>query len=161
MVGHTFMILMLPLLAGLFYFSTRHSRRQPIFVLNVIAILLSIIIGILIDYYSIRSMLDPSANLPVSINFAIGLLCTVNSIIVDSILLVRLLVVYPPSQMHMLRFVSIIALPVLLKVARIINFIVFTVVLGRASSDPVKLLNAWANAPYLKIEWVMQLVDNL
>lgn len=49
MIGHTFLTLLVPLLIALFYFSTPESRRRPIFILNVFAIMLAFTAGILID----------------------------------------------------------------------------------------------------------------
>jgi hypothetical protein len=49
MIGHTFTVILVPLIFALFYFSTPLSRRRPIFILNVIAIILAFTAGIMID----------------------------------------------------------------------------------------------------------------
>ena len=56
MIGHTFLTLLLPLLIALFYFSTPQSRRRPIFVLNVIAIILAFTAGVMIDAFAVSSV---------------------------------------------------------------------------------------------------------
>ena len=53
LIAHSFSILLLSLLIALLYFSTRHSRRQPIFLLNVFTILLALAVGGLIDYQTV------------------------------------------------------------------------------------------------------------
>jgi hypothetical protein len=45
MIGTVFSSMLIPLLMALIYFSTSHSRRQPIFILNVLAIVLGLVVG--------------------------------------------------------------------------------------------------------------------
>jgi hypothetical protein len=42
LIAHTFSIVLIPLLILLFYFSSTASRKHPIFILNVITIILAI-----------------------------------------------------------------------------------------------------------------------
>ncbi|KAH9885760.1 hypothetical protein C8Q73DRAFT_669351 [Cubamyces lactineus] len=164
LIAHSFSILLLSLLIALLYFSTRHSRRQPIFLLNVFTILLALAVGGLIDYQTIQTMIAPLDPTPLSFNIAIGVLGAVQSIIIDTILLVRLVSVYPPSYVGRRRFAAILAVPLLLKVARIINLGLFIKALADATKDPATanmlIARIWEYAPYLKIEWFAQLFDN-
>ena len=48
-IGHTFLVLLIPVLAALFYYSTPYSRRQPIFILNVLSLALAFIVGLATD----------------------------------------------------------------------------------------------------------------
>lgn len=57
MIGHTFTTLLVPLFIALFYFSNEHSRRTPIFVLNVIVVVLAFITGVLIDSLAVSAKL--------------------------------------------------------------------------------------------------------
>ena len=85
------------------------------------------------------------------------------SILVDSVLLVRLLSVYPRKFIGNTRFAAISAFPLILKVLRITNLIVFIAILAKASNKPdasVELGIVWATKPNLKIEWVAQVADN-
>lgn len=96
-------------------------------------------------------------------SIAIGLVGAFQSILVDLILLVRLISVHPLRHLGLRRFVALITLPVLLKIARITNLIIFTKVLADAARGPLGAENiavAWATKPYLKIEWSAQMVDN-
>ena len=105
--------------------------------------------------------LDPT---PLSFNIAIGVLGAVQSIIVDTILLIRLVSVYPPSFVGKRTFGLILVGPVLLKIARIINLCLFIKALADATRDPATanllIAHIWEHAPYLKIEWFAQLFDN-
>ena len=109
-------------------------------------------------------MIAPLHPTPLSFNIAIGVLGAVQSIIIDTILLVRLVSVYPPSYVGRRRFAAILAVPLLLKVARIVNLGLFIKALADATRDPatanILIARIWEYAPYLKIEWFAQLFDN-
>lgn len=163
MIGHTFTVILIPLIFALFYFSTPLSRRRPIFILNVIAIVLAFTAGIMIDSLAIHSMLSPLDAWPPSVNIAIGIIGAFQSILVDLILLLRLALIYPYTIVGPKRFALITTLPVLLKIARLVNMFVFIKVLADAARGPMGSENiavVWATTPYLKIEWSAQLVDN-
>ncbi|KAG2126093.1 hypothetical protein BD769DRAFT_1462803 [Suillus cothurnatus] len=157
MIGHTFTVILIPLIFALFYFSTPLSRRRPIFILNVVAIILAFTAGTMIDSLALNPW-------PPSINIAIGILGAFQSILVDLILLLRLTLIYPYTIVGPKRFVLITALPVLLKIARLVNMFIFIKVLADAARGPTGSENiavVWATTPYLKIEWSAQLVDNI
>ncbi|KAF8551394.1 hypothetical protein OG21DRAFT_286145 [Imleria badia] len=163
MIGHTFLTLLLPLLIALFYFSTPQSRRRPIFILNVMAIILAFTVGVMIDALAIHSILSPQDPWPPSVNIAIGFIGSFQSILVDLTLLVRLISVHPLSHLGLTRFALLTTLPILLKAARVVNLIIFIKVLVDAARGPLGPENiavAWATKPYLKIEWSAQMVDN-
>ena len=109
-------------------------------------------------------MIAPLRPTPLSFNIAIGVLGAVQSIIIDSILLIRLISVYPPSFVGRRRFSLLITLPILLKIARVVNLCLFIKVLADATKDPatanLRIGQIWEHAPYLKIEWFSQLFDN-
>ncbi|KAG0709847.1 hypothetical protein DFH29DRAFT_820348 [Suillus ampliporus] len=164
MIGHTFTVILVPLLIAMFYFSNEHSRRQPIFILNVFTVCLAFSVGIMGDIRAINAMLSPTHPYPVSYDITIGVLGAVQSIIIDTILLFRICSVYPPRYLTWQRFATLVSLPILLKVARVINLFLFIAALARAAKGPdgeAALAALWAQAPYLKIEWFAQLVDNI
>ncbi|KAH7930721.1 hypothetical protein BV22DRAFT_1054497 [Leucogyrophana mollusca] len=163
MIGHTFTTLLIPLLIALFYFSTCHSRRQPIFILNVFALCLAFVVGVMGDSRAINTMLSPSHPYPVGYDILMGALGAVQSILVDTILLVRLLSVYPRPHVGWPRFITMMFLPVTLKIARVINLFLFIAALSHAAKGPdasASFAALWLTAPYLKIEWFAQLLDN-
>ncbi|EGN96387.1 hypothetical protein SERLA73DRAFT_76347 [Serpula lacrymans var. lacrymans S7.3] len=51
---------LIPILIAIFAFSTPHSRRQPVFVLNVLGILIGLLQGALLIYLSVCSFLEAS-----------------------------------------------------------------------------------------------------
>jgi len=163
-IGHTFTIILIPLLAALFYFSSRASRRHPIFILNVVTIMLALAVGGLLDARAYRAILFPANPPPLSWNIAIGVLGAVQSILVDTILLLRLVSVYPKSYLGPPRFYLLITLPILLKGLRIGNLIAFIKALADATKNPMTanllIAKIWESASYLKIEWFSQLFDN-
>lgn len=53
MIGHSFLALLIPLVIALFYFSTPQSRRRPLFILNLIAIFLAFVEGVVIDAFAV------------------------------------------------------------------------------------------------------------
>ncbi|KAF9234383.1 hypothetical protein BU15DRAFT_22282, partial [Melanogaster broomeanus] len=164
MIGHTFLTLLIPLLVALFYFSNPYTRRRPIFILNVAAIALAFSAGVIIDSFAIHAMLSPQDPWPPSVNIAIGILGAFQSILVDLILLVRLVSVHPLTHVGPMRFALLTSLPILLKVARVVNMIIFIKVLAdaaRGPQGPENIAVVWAATPYLKIEWSAQVVDNI
>lgn len=99
----------------------------------------------------------------IQVNIAIGIIGAFQSILVDLILLLRLALIYPYTIVGLKRFALITTLPVLLKIARLVNMFVFIKVLADAARGPTGSENiavVWATTPYLKIEWSAQLVDN-
>lgn len=57
-IGQTFLVLLVPLLIALFYYSTPYSRRQPIFVLNVITLTLAFTAGIADNALTVRAIMQ-------------------------------------------------------------------------------------------------------
>lgn len=164
MIGHTFTVILVPLLIAMFYFSNKHSRRQPIFILNVLNVCLAFSVGIMGDSRAVNTMLSPTQPYPVSYDIIMGVLGAVQAILVDTILLFRICSVYPPRYLIWQRFAALVTLPVLLKVARVINLFLFIAALSRVAKGPngeAALGALWVSAPYLKIEWFAQLVDNI
>ncbi|THH13386.1 hypothetical protein EW146_g6823 [Bondarzewia mesenterica] len=162
LIGHAFLVLFLPLMFMLWFFSTKYTRRQPVYILNVINICLAIAVGIMIDWRGVRLTLDPLTIYPVSFNLSISILGVIQSLLIDTILLIRLVSVYPRDLIGVQRFVLLITLPVLLKIGRFINLVIMSKVLTDLSTGPnaqALLLTKWAHAPYIKIEWFGQLID--
>jgi len=96
-------------------------------------------------------------------NISIGITGAFQSILVDLILLVRLISVHPLNHVGLTHFAILTTLPILLKIARVVNMIIFIKVLADAARGPLgseNMIIAWATTPYLKIEWSAQVVDN-
>ena len=198
MLSHTFLSLLIPLFFSLFYFSTPQGRRKPIFILNVVAIFLAFVVGVLCDGVAVSpicagmvdqvkslidtqicSMLDPLNPWPIpvcwlpvvlwalisffQVSLAVGFVGIWQSIIVDLTLLLRVVIVYPRAHLGPIRFSLLIATPVLLKLLRIINLIIFIkAVVGGLNGPNATILeeSAFSSIPYIKIEWTAQLIEN-
>ncbi|PBL02843.1 hypothetical protein ARMGADRAFT_981710 [Armillaria gallica] len=165
LIAHSFTVILVPLLIALLYLSTPRGRRKPIFILNVITISLAFTTGVLLDYRGIRTILSPDNPPELAYNLVVGVFGSVQYILIDTILLLRLLAVYPLAYIGTRRYIGLITLPVLLKLARVINLFIFISVLVKATRNPatasLRVSQVWLQAPYLKIEWCMQLVDNM
>ncbi|KAG6373717.1 hypothetical protein JVT61DRAFT_6391 [Boletus reticuloceps] len=163
MIGHTFLVLLMPLLVALFYYSTPYSRRRPIFILNVFAVALAITAGVVSDAVNIHMILSPQIIWPVHLQIAAGFTGNFQAMLVDAILLVRLITVHPLSRVGFVRFALLTSLPITLKVARVVNSILYMNQLTIMANDPNALQaigTAWLTLPYIKIEWIAQVVDN-
>ncbi|THH18342.1 hypothetical protein EW146_g2649 [Bondarzewia mesenterica] len=162
LIAHSFLVLFFPILFALIYFSTASTRRQHVFILNIITICLAISVGIMLDWRCVRLSLKPTKTYPISFNLAISLLGVIQSLLVDVILLIRLISVYPREVIGPSRFISMITLPILLKIGRFINLVMFIQVLADLAKGPnadLAVQQEWASAPYIKIEWFGQLID--
>lgn len=156
-IAHSFTVVLIPLLIALLYLSTPRGRRKPIFILNVITISLAFTTGVLLDYRGIRTILSPDNPPELAYNLVVGVFGSVQYILIDTILLLRLLAVYPLAYIGTRRYIALITLPVLLKLARVINLFIFIGVLVKATRNPatasLRVSQVWLQAPYLKIEW--------
>lgn len=83
--------------------------------------------------------------------------------LVDAILLVRLITVHPISRIGPVRFALLMFLPIIIKAARVVNITLYIYQLSSMARSPdgaQKISTAWLTLPYLKIEWIAQVVDN-
>ncbi|KAK0190668.1 hypothetical protein F5146DRAFT_1000662 [Armillaria mellea] len=136
LIAHSFTVILIPLLIALLYLSTPRGRRKPIFILNVITISLAFTTGVLLDYRGIRTILSPDNPPELAYNLVVGVFGSVQYILIDTILLLRLLAVYPRAYIGTRRYIALITLPVLLKLARVINLFIFISVLVKATRNP-------------------------
>ncbi|KAG9312754.1 hypothetical protein JVU11DRAFT_7188 [Chiua virens] len=160
MVSHTFLSLLIPLTTWLFYLSTPENRRRPVFLLNLGAIVFAFVICILVDASAIHTILHPLR--PWHLHLVIQFIAVWQSILVDLTLLVRLISVYPPQQVGPIRFALLTSIPVLLKLARTVNLLLFTKVMVDTLYGPNAAMAdvVFISKPYIKIEWGTQMMDN-
>ncbi|KZW03277.1 hypothetical protein EXIGLDRAFT_828639 [Exidia glandulosa HHB12029] len=153
---------MVPLLIALFLFSTRELRRSTIFVLNVISVLLGIAQAIFNARNDIRSILNPFIPEATATFVSSAVLIALGPILVDSILLLRLVAVYPYTRTPKLRWFLLMAFPVACKVFRVVNISMFShkVQVAVANDTAVEGANLIETFPQIKMEWIAQLLDN-
>ncbi|KAF8638225.1 hypothetical protein AX17_002374 [Amanita inopinata Kibby_2008] len=156
--------MLVPLLVALFFFSNRALRRKPIFIANVLSILLGLALSAVIIALMMSVLLHPldPPSRSLSLVFA-SFLCS-SSVLVESVLLIRLLAVYPYGKVPLKIFLAIFIPIGLLKTARVINIIIYLVDLSRILKPGVNTLlllqQRWTEFPNYKIEWFLQVVDN-
>ena len=178
--------ILLPLMVALFFFSSKDTRRQPIFILNVLSLSLGFVLGIFSictqvsylmchsfcerladkDMDQIHRMLSPLQRWSSANNLVFRILTGCIPWFVEMILVVRLLAVYPYSTTPKCLWFCIFIPLLLLRIARFVNFTIFTVEYGAllrslSSIDPLSVLQMALNShPGPKIEWIMQVLDN-
>ncbi|KII90344.1 hypothetical protein PLICRDRAFT_38849 [Plicaturopsis crispa FD-325 SS-3] len=148
LLGTVFSSLLISIFIALLFFSDSKSRKRPIFVLNVLAVLLGVAEGAVNINIEIRTMLFPDHPVPLSTKFAFVILAFIGPLSVECVLLFRIATVFPPTTEHAKRkLAAILAFPILSKTARLVNFGLFML------SIPTVFLA-------LQIEWILQLVEH-
>ena len=186
MIGTIWTGILLPLMVALFFFSSKDTRRKPIFILNVLSLLLGLIVGILnactevsylmrhlfceladIDIDQIHLMLSPLQPWSSGISLAFSILTSYTPWLVEMILVVRLLAVYPYSATPRHLWFSIFIPLLLFKFARFVNMTIFqqyvALLQSPSSGDPLATgigQYSWNFQPGPEIEWVIQVLDN-
>ncbi|KAG7093929.1 hypothetical protein E1B28_007564 [Marasmius oreades] len=165
MIGTVFTSLLVPIAVALFVFSTPSLRRKPIFILNVIAVLLGIAEGILNGYLEITAIISPHIVIHPTAYTAFTCLCLLVPLFSECILLLRLVAVYPLRQTSRSMLVVVFAPPVIFKIVRLVNIGIFlgqwVKQLGTAGSPIAAGQATWGQQPWTKIEWFLQLADNI
>ncbi|KAF5347145.1 hypothetical protein D9757_013655 [Collybiopsis confluens] len=158
---------LIPLLILLFFLSTPAGRRKPIFIMNAFAVVMGIGLGSFNIHNKVTAFkLHPGNPRKTTLLAHSGMLFLM-PVAMDCILAYRLTAVYPrhatPNHLLATIFVPI----ALFKVTRIINLAIFLKGLSNAlakskygpSISPGDFESLW-NVPYLKVEWVLQVIDN-
>lgn len=96
------------------------------------------------------------------LSIALATLTFLVPMLVQTILLFRVVTVYPPSKLSWRRRILIYAPFVVLKTGRLINGVIFLAVLYKRtdSSNPLTAGVVSWTLPEIKIEWFLQLSDN-
>ncbi|KAH7924760.1 hypothetical protein BV22DRAFT_1012674 [Leucogyrophana mollusca] len=160
MIAATMGSMLFGMLLALLFFSTPSMRRTPIFVLNVLAVT----VGIAYAIINIQSLEFPYTPLKSQIVITSGALNTVAPLLVDCILLLRLYAVFPRRTTPRVQWLAIIGIPVLIKIGRLINIIIFLTYYSRiytsADAGGGEILLT-SRLPSIKIEWFLQMFDNV
>ncbi|KAI6035884.1 hypothetical protein EDC04DRAFT_2174761 [Pisolithus marmoratus] len=153
------------LLVILFLFSTHESRRRPVFCLNVIAISTAVVLSILSGITSGRAIFDPFSPTGEGIYIATVFFAIFPPVFYDSILLTRLLALYPVNVTPGSTLLKIFIFPTCIKCSRLIVLSLYL----REFVQSTKILQSleqhaqatWYRNPYITAEWTMQMLDNL
>ena len=185
MIGTIWTGILLPLIVALFFFSSKDTRRRPIFILNVLSLLLGFVLGIFNacsevshlmrhsfceladkDMDQIHRILSPLQPWSSAHSLVFSILTGYIPWLVETILVVRLLAVYPYSRTPKRLWFFIFIPLLLLKIARFVNMTIFAVkyfalLQSPTSGDPLATgQSSWGSYPGAKIEWFIQVVDN-
>ena len=179
LLATVFSSFLIPTAVVLFFFSTPILRRRPTFVLNVCAIVLGLVQGMLYMYfvvsrYSSTSSFLYTKSLGLQIKELIAMppsptvisvmtaLCIVIPICVQTILFLRVLAVYPPQQLSLSVRMGIYGPLVAMKVARVANAFYLIGTVQRNTSDTPRTIASQSAAiwssPFAKSELFLQLI---
>ncbi|KAI6113615.1 hypothetical protein EDD16DRAFT_1709487 [Pisolithus croceorrhizus] len=147
--------------------STKESRRRVVFRLNVLAICIALTTSILGGLIDGKAIVDPF-NLPsTDVFIAASAFVYFPPLLYDSILLTRLLALYPPSSTPPVTLLKIFAFPFCIKCARlaVITLIICDFVRTITTTTTEILVQeaatVWFRNPNMIAEWTMQIVDNM
>ncbi|KAK0432685.1 uncharacterized protein EV420DRAFT_1284203 [Desarmillaria tabescens] len=150
---------LVPLLFALFLFSSRSLRRTPIFMLNVVSIIMGLALGVLAYYNGVSVIAFHILLSGVTYEFFINAL----PLFTESILVLRVMTVYPLKSTPRLTL-AIVYIPLCcLKVARLANILVFWGIWFPdilAGGNPIVVAQQSWDFPCDKIEWSLQMFDN-
>ncbi|KAI6037721.1 hypothetical protein EDC04DRAFT_2112489 [Pisolithus marmoratus] len=153
------------LLVVLFVFSTADLRRRLIFRLNVIAICFTLILGVLNFVVSGSAILRPFNPIPDSLYVATIVFAIFPPVFYDSILLTRLLALYPVERTPMSTLVRVLAFPLCVKCGRLLVLSLYIhqylIITPDLTSLTMHAEATWFRNPYLTTEWTLQTFDNL
>ncbi|KAI0052730.1 hypothetical protein FA95DRAFT_1259358 [Auriscalpium vulgare] len=169
MIGATMGAVLVSILLALLFFSTSSMARKPIFILNVLAVFLGIAGAILSIYEEIRTLKYPSIPLSSHAIIAMGAVNGITPTLVDSILLLRMHAVFPLQKRRGVLYAVIMGIPVILKIGRLINAVIFmdnyarnihTLLAAQTGPAGGSILET-SHLPSVKIEWSCQLFDDV
>ena len=179
LLATVFSSFLIPTAVVLFFFSTPILRRRPTFVLNVCAIVLGLVQGMLYMYfvvsrYSSMSSFLCTKSLGLQIKELIAMppsptvisvmtaLCIVIPICVQTILFLRVLAVYPPQQLSLPVRIGIYGPLIAMKAARVANAFSLIDTVQRNTGDALKTIASQSAAiwssPFAKSELFLQFV---
>ncbi|KAF9262882.1 hypothetical protein L218DRAFT_944864 [Marasmius fiardii PR-910] len=166
-IGTAWAAALVPLLVLLFWMSTPAIRRQPIFIMNVLAVTMGIVIGIINIKLYATPMLSFTEPVPQRMYLALLGMLTIMPILMDCILAYRLTAVYP-RQTTSKGLLAVVFIPIVtFKIARLTNITILLVILSHGMSPVVNVQQywdhfqqLWDHTPYIKIDWFFQIFDN-
>ncbi|GLB39318.1 hypothetical protein LshimejAT787_0604800 [Lyophyllum shimeji] len=163
LISAVFSAMLIPLLVMLFVLSTSRTRQKPIFILNVIAICLGIVVGALCGHLTIQSILSPFTGINATEDLVYNILYIWMPWITEAVLLVRVIVVFAPN-LRRSQMAALLAFPVTIKAARAAINIIFLVEWHRKTAtgavNQFSTTQSLADSWLVKASWVLELVDN-
>ncbi|KAF7330913.1 hypothetical protein MVEN_02430900 [Mycena venus] len=156
-IGTVWASALVPLLCVLLFFSTPQVRRQPIFIMNLLAVVTGIAIGVLnLQIYVVDILSPPGEGFKPRALLAFLSMILFLPLFIDCILAYRLYIVYPPQITSKLQLAAIFIPVIVFKIARITNLIIFMVkfaaviLVPDATSAVENFQILWDHAPWTK-----------
>ncbi|EJF58932.1 hypothetical protein DICSQDRAFT_128637 [Dichomitus squalens LYAD-421 SS1] len=154
---------LVPTTIALFVSSTPAHRRLPTFILNLCAIILGLAQGAILSYLSITELTNKTTNQRL-ISASIGLY-VVLPICVQTILLFRIIAVYPPRSLPIATCIGLYGPAIAMKAARVANacYLIYSTQRGKEGVPKTVASQSAAiwTSPYAKSEWFLQLADDV
>ncbi|KAI0351191.1 hypothetical protein OH77DRAFT_1429988 [Trametes cingulata] len=162
LIGTICAAFLVPVAIALFFFSTPVTRRQPIFIMNVLAVLFGLAEGATTIYTQTRAILTKPVHPDVDTAYACMTILV--PMFAELVLLFRVVAVYPPRVLSWRKVILIYTPIVAVKMARVANeaiFIAKWVDLTKHTVNPLLTgQEAWS-LPYAKVEWFLQFFDTI
>jgi len=163
LISSVFGAMLLPLLIMLLGSSSSHSRRQPIFILNILSLILGIIVAVLSTHLSIYTVLFPLEEFLATEDFVQVILYMWMPWITGAILILRVIIIFAPLYVSRWQLAPLFVFPFAMKVARAVLIIVFVIQWRKKTSQGVHnqftataQLGTWV----VKASWILEMLDN-
>ncbi|KAF8336199.1 hypothetical protein F5887DRAFT_577057 [Amanita rubescens] len=157
--------MLIPLFVLLLFSSNAETRRKPIFIANMISIVIGqILAGVCIALIQ-SELLNPLqvTNIPLTLMY--NILIGFSPLFVESILLIRLWAIYPFRTTPLRRFLAIFMPITLIKLARLASVVTYVVYLYNELKDDNQTLFWFRDMRRTRlrnytVEWFLQVADN-
>ncbi|KAI0655741.1 hypothetical protein C8Q70DRAFT_887464, partial [Cubamyces menziesii] len=151
---------LVPILVVLFYSSSPVTRMKPIFLMNVVTIVLALALGAIDITLQTKAILAMPTIRP--LQTALTCLMILAPFCAELVLILRVIAVYPARSVSWSTRLLVYSPIAVLKAARIANIVVCVVKFVHLSTHAQDFSQtgqtAW-NLPYVKVEWFLQLID--
>ncbi|KAF8799271.1 hypothetical protein BYT27DRAFT_7202443 [Phlegmacium glaucopus] len=144
-----------PLIITLFFFSTPQIRRQPLFILNILACFCGLCQACLTVGQEVQLILNPLHPIPKALYLSIFAFGVVSVMFIESILLFRIFAFYPLSLTPKSQLVAIFMVPILAKSGRLIA----SIMLFYQFRHQIAPVSDWPKIPSFMSGWYLQLID--
>lgn len=156
--------MLVPVIATLVAFTPQRTRRQPIFQLNVISCALGLVQAGTTVGYIVQFLFDPTLVISHWWWMFKIIILLVPPMFTDTVLLFRTLAFFPVPLRTDGLLVCLLAVPVLVKIARVVVVLVFMVTypMERLSLPAIEAVQGlvWGEGPLVMSLFALQAVDN-
>ncbi|GJE97668.1 hypothetical protein PsYK624_138890 [Phanerochaete sordida] len=165
----TFASILIPILVALLWFSTSSLRRQPVFSLNVISIVLGISVAVLGLYDGLYPILHPTKPADYTASSVFVIIFLLAPWVTEMVLVFRLTAVFPPHRTSPQKLAAVFAFPIAVKCVRLVCCVYLCRTWFRDTQTTRNLdgtligggiFKNWKDIPWLVAELFLQIFDN-